>query len=1037
MANDINISLVSKGLPTVNLKVGEESKNIIIEDTTSPILTFIATGEKGDTGATGDAVANNTVTNAKLTENSVSSFNIQENAVGVSELGVNAVQESNILDSAVTVNKINNGSVTTDKLATNSVTADKIAPGAIVKDLLEDNIIDASKILNASVTTDLLQNDVVTNAKIVANAVTGVEIEDNVSLVGTVTVTYLKVGGASPGYVYGPTNDDLYVQSEKDLIFRVDSDQAGNAHSSVFKFINGSNTTLATLNESGIFALTGSIDLTGNFLVSGTVDGRDVSVDGAKLDGIEANATANQTDAEIRSAVENATDSNVFTDADHTKLNAIEASADVTDTANVTAAGALMDSEVTNLAQVKAFSSSDYATAAQGVKADSAQQPPSEGAFANGDKTKLDGIAAGAEVNVNADWNSSSGDSQILNKPTLLQLGTTSTTALAGNTTTISSSQASAITANTAKVDLTTDGAGTIHANNVPTLNQNTTGNAATATALTSGDKTIDGDLQVNGNDIKDNDGTVCITFDSAGNTTIAGTTIGNFSGNIAGVVTGSLIGNSATATSLATARNIGGVSFNGTADINLPGVNASGNQDTSGNAATATALTAGNKTLDGNLTIGANGAGHDFKLYGDTSLATVLWDSTYDFLKFSDLTKIVFGSGVAAADFDSSIQADGSNLVIYNDTGNIQIGDTVEVTGSLTVSGDLSIGNDAEITSVGSMVFRIDSDNNETGQSFTWKDNASDTIATLNEAGEFTMYGSVLADPKIRLEQTDQTSTYGPPVFEFVRNAVNVDNADIGRTDYIARDSGGTLTTYAQIIGGTEESGAGTEGGKLRLLVATHDGEMQAGITVEDGDAEDEIDVTIANGSSSLTTVAGNLTVTNDLTYSGALNGKQREIYFNNFEDKIGTSKVYIPLISALEQSSPAVEEACFLSPCDGRIVSITVRPHIISSSSDCTVTVAISTMGLNNTSTTTSNWTEEESKQHTMQGADDYHAFHYVFDNAKHFESGELVALSIQSDVNIDSGPYTMYWYVSTVVEYDWNNQGLTAHQEYTAAQ
>ena len=40
-----------------------------------------------------------------------------------------------------------------------------------------------------------------------------------------------------------------------------------------------------------------------------------------------------------------------------------------------------MDSEVTNLAQVKAFDSSDYATSAQGTKADSAQQPPSEGAF--------------------------------------------------------------------------------------------------------------------------------------------------------------------------------------------------------------------------------------------------------------------------------------------------------------------------------------------------------------------------------------------------------------------------------------------------------------------------------------------------------------------------------------------------------------------------------------------------------------------------------------------------------------------------------
>ena len=45
--------------------------------------------------------------------------------------------------------------------------------------------------------------------------------------------------------------------------------------------------------------------------------------------------------------------------------------------------------------------------------------------------------------------------------------------------------------------DLTVDGAGTIHANNVPTLNQDTTGNAATATALTSGDKTINGNLIV------------------------------------------------------------------------------------------------------------------------------------------------------------------------------------------------------------------------------------------------------------------------------------------------------------------------------------------------------------------------------------------------------------------------------------------------------------------------------------------------------------------------------------------------------------
>jgi len=73
--------------------------------------------------------------------------------------------------------------------------------------------------------------------------------------------------------------------------------------------------------------------------------------------GVEAGATADQSNAEIRAAVEAATDSNVFTDADHTKLNGIEPSADVTDATNVTAAGALMDSEVTNLAFVKALAS--------------------------------------------------------------------------------------------------------------------------------------------------------------------------------------------------------------------------------------------------------------------------------------------------------------------------------------------------------------------------------------------------------------------------------------------------------------------------------------------------------------------------------------------------------------------------------------------------------------------------------------------------------------------------------------------------------
>jgi len=79
---------------------------------------------------------------------------------------------------------------------------------------------------------------------------------------------------------------------------------------------------------------------------------------------------------------------NDFTNADHTKLDGIEASADVTDVTNVTAAGALMDSELAGIAAVKATT----------------------GTFLTADQTKLDGIATSANNYVHP---SSAGDKHI------------------------------------------------------------------------------------------------------------------------------------------------------------------------------------------------------------------------------------------------------------------------------------------------------------------------------------------------------------------------------------------------------------------------------------------------------------------------------------------------------------------------------------------------------------------------------------------------------------------------------------------------
>ena len=138
------------------------------------------------------------------------------------------------------------------------------------------------------------------------------------------------------------------------------------------------------------------------------------------------------------------------------------------------------------------------------------------------------------------------------------------------------------------------------------------TGNAATATALETA-RTIAGvsfdgtaNISLNNNAITNGAGYITATLTQeqvedyvggmvTGNTETGITVTYQDADGTLDFVVGTLnqdtTGNAATATALETARNIGGVSFDGTGNIDLPGVNSAGNQDTSGNAATATVL--------------------------------------------------------------------------------------------------------------------------------------------------------------------------------------------------------------------------------------------------------------------------------------------------------------------------------------------------------------------------------------------------------------------------------------------------------------
>lgn len=216
------------------------------------------------------------------------------------------------------------------------------------------------------------------------------------------TWVQMSSGSAAVSSVFGRTGDVVATSGDYDLSELGDVNLTGLANNYILKWDAGNSEWIvaaesgggggsgdvvgpasATDNAVARFDLTTgkllqnsavTIDDSGNIATSGTVDGRDVSVDGTKLDGIEAGATADQAwgditgtlsaQTDLQTALDAKLDDSVATNrimgrstagtgeiealtlsAARTLLN-VEDGADVTDTTNVTAAGALMDSEV-------------------------------------------------------------------------------------------------------------------------------------------------------------------------------------------------------------------------------------------------------------------------------------------------------------------------------------------------------------------------------------------------------------------------------------------------------------------------------------------------------------------------------------------------------------------------------------------------------------------------------------------------------------------------------------------------------------------
>ena len=172
---------------------------------------------------------------------------------------------------------------------------------------------------------------------------------------------------------------------------------------------------------------------------------------------------------------------------------------------------------------------------------------------------------------------------------------------------------------------------------------------------------------------------------------------------DIVGDVTGDVSGSSATctglagsATILASARNIGGVSFNGSANIDLPGVNTAGNQATSGLAATAT-LAASATALANARTIGGtsfDGTANIAVALASVGTAVTVADES------SDTTCFPLFATAATGDLPPK---SGSNLTFNSSSGLLT--STLMAAGTFTgaVTGDVT-GNADTATKIASI---------------------------------------------------------------------------------------------------------------------------------------------------------------------------------------------------------------------------------------------------------------------------------------------------------------------------------------------
>jgi len=138
------------------------------------------------------------------------------------------------------------------------------------------------------------------------------------------------------------------------------------------------------------------------------------------------------------------------------------------------------------------------------------------------------------------------------------------------------------------------------------------------------------------------------------------------------------------------------------------------------------------------------------------------------------------------------------------------------------------------------------------------------DAITRLTTLAEDVTFSSTVANkPIVTIENT--TNHSGAATLRFINTRTGSsgqDNDPAGTIEFKGENDNNESIRYASIEAYALDVSDGDEGGKLALSVASHDGQGSYGLVLQDGNADDEVDVTIASGAASITTVEGTLTM-------------------------------------------------------------------------------------------------------------------------------------------------------------------------------